>query len=505
MNKIIRKKCLSIVLTMAMVMSLFPAVTLPAAAVEIGNADISSAVLIPSGSTEVMTHYDVPLFYKFIPTATASYTITTSDAPGGISGVYYMGALYNVPNTELALAQGGDLSDHVSITYSLSKDVTYYIGLLNDSQPSTSCMLNITAATTAPTVTTQAVSSITTTTATGNGNLTALGTPNPTQYGICWSTSSNPTTADSITEVAAPAATGAFTSSMTGLIAGTTYHVRAYATNTAGTSYGNDVTFTTLAPEMNIQGNDTTIADGDNTPSLTDHTDFGSAAIADGTVVRTFTIQNTGTVSLTLSGTPLVTISGANAGDFTVTATPTASIDAASSTTCSITFDPSALGMRTAEVSIANNDSDENPYSFTIQGTGANAAPVVTTTGSTTSYTEEGLPVVIDSGITVMDSDNTTLASATVTISGGFQSGGDVLAFTNDNATTFGNVLGSYNAGTGNLTLTSSDATATLAQWQSVLRSVTYANNSQNPTATNRTISFVVNDGTASSNTATKQ
>lgn len=141
---------------------------------------------------------------------------------------------------------------------------------------------------------------------------------------------------------------------------------------------------------------------------------------------------------------------------------------------------------------------------FTISSATNNAAPVVTTTGSTTSYIEDGLPVVIDSGIAMTDSDNTTLASATVTISGGFQSGGDVLAFTNDNATTFGNVSGSYNAGTGTLTLTSSGATATLAQWQSVLKAVTYANTSQDPTATNRTISFAVSDGTASSNTATK-
>ncbi|MBI5944540.1 MAG: right-handed parallel beta-helix repeat-containing protein [Chloroflexi bacterium] len=95
-----------------------------------------------------------------------------------------------------------------------------------------------------PTVTTQAVTNITTTTATGNGNITALGIPNPTQHGVVWSTSANPTTEDSKTTGGSVSATGAFTGNITGLTPGTLYHVRAYATNTAGTSYGEDVTFT---------------------------------------------------------------------------------------------------------------------------------------------------------------------------------------------------------------------------------------------------------------------
>ncbi len=106
----------------------------------------------------------------------------------------------------------------------------------------------------APTVTTQAVSSIDQTTATGNGNITDLGYPNPTQHGVCWSTSENPTVSDSKTEEGSASTTGAFTSSITGLTANTTYHVRAYATNSAGTSYGVDVSFTTLeSPTVTTQ------------------------------------------------------------------------------------------------------------------------------------------------------------------------------------------------------------------------------------------------------------
>jgi len=97
-----------------------------------------------------------------------------------------------------------------------------------------------------PTVTTQAETNIGFTTATGNGNITNLGYPNPTAYGVCWNTTGTPTTSDSNVDNGTASATGAFTASITGLTAGTTYYVRAFATNSAGTSYGETVNFTTL-------------------------------------------------------------------------------------------------------------------------------------------------------------------------------------------------------------------------------------------------------------------
>jgi hypothetical protein len=99
---------------------------------------------------------------------------------------------------------------------------------------------------TAPTVTTQAVTDITSTTATGNGILVDLGSSNPTAHGVCWNTTGTPTTADSATDEGSAAATGAFTSAITGLSPNTTYYVRAYATNTAETSYGDQQEFKTL-------------------------------------------------------------------------------------------------------------------------------------------------------------------------------------------------------------------------------------------------------------------
>ena len=133
---------------------------------------------------------------------------------------------------------------------------------------------------------------------------------------------------------------------------------------------GNDVVITIQTPEIDVRGNKVSIANGDTTPTMADHTDFGSLDIAGGTLVRTFTISNTGTAALTLSGSPLVAVSGTNAGDFTVTTQPAGSVAASGSTTFQITFDPSAVGVRTATVTIANNDSDEGSYTFAVQGRG---------------------------------------------------------------------------------------------------------------------------------------
>jgi len=99
-----------------------------------------------------------------------------------------------------------------------------------------------------PFVTTQPVSNISTTTAIGNGTITDFGTSIPSAHGVCWSTEQGPSlddTNDFFTDEGSASSTGAFTSPITGLIPGTTYYVRAYATNDTATAYGNEVFFTT--------------------------------------------------------------------------------------------------------------------------------------------------------------------------------------------------------------------------------------------------------------------
>ncbi|MDC0098736.1 DUF1566 domain-containing protein [Crocinitomicaceae bacterium] len=92
------------------------------------------------------------------------------------------------------------------------------------------------------TLTTSAVSSLTNISATSGGNITDDGGANITTRGVCYSINTNPTTADNITNDGN--GTGSFTSNLSGLTDGTTYYVRAYATNSAGTAYGNELSFT---------------------------------------------------------------------------------------------------------------------------------------------------------------------------------------------------------------------------------------------------------------------
>ena len=93
-----------------------------------------------------------------------------------------------------------------------------------------------------PTVTTTSITSITNTTASSGGNVTTDGGAEVTARGVCWATSSSPTTADSKTTDGT--GTGVFVSAITGLSNGTTYYVRAYATNSVGTAYGTNRNFT---------------------------------------------------------------------------------------------------------------------------------------------------------------------------------------------------------------------------------------------------------------------
>jgi len=95
------------------------------------------------------------------------------------------------------------------------------------------------------TLTTLSVGNITTNSATSGGSITNDGGSPVTQRGICWATTQNPTTANNT--AVSGTGTGSFTANLTGLAANTTYYVRAYAINTAGTAYGNQLSFTTLS------------------------------------------------------------------------------------------------------------------------------------------------------------------------------------------------------------------------------------------------------------------
>ncbi len=144
----------------------------------------------------------------------------------------------------------------------------------------------------------------------------------------------------------------------------------AFATTIWGGAQAEDkFSGTSAEKEINIQGNLVSIVNGSTTTTTSNDSDFGSIDTASGTVVKTFTIQNTGGTTLTLSGNP--SISTNNASDFSVTTNPAnLLLTAGSSTTFQVTFDPSADGIRTTTVTISSDDADEGTYTFNISGTG---------------------------------------------------------------------------------------------------------------------------------------
>lgn len=170
-------------------------------------------------------------------------------------------------------------------------------------------------------------------------------------------------------------------------------------------------------------------------------------------------------------------------------------------------FDPDTA-TRTIAFTVSDGTKTSAAGTRNVNVVSVDIPPVLGASGGSATFTEgnqvAGTPVVVDSGLTLSDADSTTLASATVAVTGNFQSGADVLGFINTNFTTYGNIIGSYDASTGVLSLSSAGATATVAQWQAALRSVSYANTSDTPSASTRTISFTVNDGGVDSNSVSR-
>lgn len=117
------------------------------------------------------------------------------------------------------------------------------------------------------TLTTTEVTSITQTTAISGGNITSENGAKVTVRGICWSTEPNPTTSVN-TKTIDNADVGSFQAKIIGLIPNTTYYIKAYATNSIGTSYGNEIQFKTIdfGTLQDIEGNSyKTVIIGDQT------------------------------------------------------------------------------------------------------------------------------------------------------------------------------------------------------------------------------------------------
>jgi len=192
----------------------------------IESADVTAPVISAVASSTATTTATITWTTDELATSTVQYgttisygTATSSDVLATSHSIYLINL---TPDTlyHFKVASGDPL-----FNFSSSTDYTF-----------------TTSAVSAPTLTTQAVSSITTTTSIGNGTITATGNLNPTVRGFVYGAT---TAYGATTTSSGDFSTGAFTGSISSLTCATTYHIAPYATNSQGTSYGSDTTFTT--------------------------------------------------------------------------------------------------------------------------------------------------------------------------------------------------------------------------------------------------------------------
>lgn len=190
-------------------------------------------------------------------TAATSITYTRASSGGNITSeggapVTTRGICWSTsPNPTIAnnsASAGSGMGSFVASLTSLTPNTTYYVrafatnlgGTTYGNQQSFNTLALI-----LPTVTTTTISGISSTSAVGGGTVTDEGGSTVSVRGICWSTSQGPTTSGSKTTDGS--GTGNYFSILTNLSFSTTYYVRAYATNSVGTAYGSEVSFTTAS------------------------------------------------------------------------------------------------------------------------------------------------------------------------------------------------------------------------------------------------------------------
>jgi pectin methylesterase-like acyl-CoA thioesterase len=238
-----------------------------------GTADsvgsITSNVFYTLTTNDVVLAHVSSTFTATLPTVTTaaidsnSISTTTAISGGNITNdggaaVSERGVCWNTagsPTTTDSITSNGSGTGVFACTLTnLTPGTVYYVRAYATNSSGTSYGSTQTIKTllslTAPSVSTDSVTTIVNTTARGFGTVRLWGGAAVSERGICWSTSLAPTIAND--KNTAGAGTGAFTSAIGGLTLGTTYYVRAYATNSAGTGYGAEVSFTTPQPEPDV-------------------------------------------------------------------------------------------------------------------------------------------------------------------------------------------------------------------------------------------------------------
>ena len=193
--------------------------------------------------------------YPVITTSSVSNITSTSvniggniNSDGGVK-VAARGVCWNTSDNSATASDktvdGNGLGSFTSTVTGLTPGVTYYFWAYATNSVGTTYGNKVTTTTKSilPVITTTDLSEIKSTTAISGGNITRISGASVTSRGVCWSTSQNPTISNSKTTDGI--GSGSFTSTISALNPGKVYYFRAYATNSIGTAYGNQITLST--------------------------------------------------------------------------------------------------------------------------------------------------------------------------------------------------------------------------------------------------------------------
>lgn len=340
-----------------------------------------------------------------IPTLTSSAltNITTTSVTGGgvISSdggaaVTARGVAYGTsasPSVEgTHTTDGTGTGTFTSNITGLTPNTVYHVRAYATNKVGTAYGEDVSFTTTAivlPTLTTTAATSVAQTTAVAGGNISSDGNGAITARGVCWSTTAGPTITNSLTTDGT--GTGSFTSNLASLVPGTVYYIRAYATNSAGTAYGNELTLTTvLSSPTSVTA---VAANGQATITFT--------ASGGGAVVTRYTVtSNPGNITAQGTASP-ITVTGLTNGTaytFTVVATNATGNSPASAASNSVT--PST-GPGVPTIGTATKGNAQATVTFTAPASNG-GSPItgytvtsnpgnITATGTTSPITVTGL------------------------------------------------------------------------------------------------------------------
>jgi DNA/RNA endonuclease G (NUC1) len=230
-------------------------------------------------------------------------------------------------NTSKTVTTSGTVNTSTPGTYTLSYTATDSKGNIGTA---TRTVTVVAPASTSPTVVSSAASAVTATTATLSGNVTTAGTAPVTARGFLHSTTNTSMTigADGVINTSAGSGTGTFSAEVSGLSGGSLYYFRSYATSSAGTSYGDILSFTTLKPEP-----------------MQHVTDFAAGTITTGNIPAAWTpVDADGYLLMVSSGAQNTPTDGAPVADDTDVSDGTAAINLSGTTASYASFTGFAVG-----------------------------------------------------------------------------------------------------------------------------------------------------------------